>query len=112
MHFEVDVNVRFSQDPETTRLLNLVLAKLEGIKIKEDKMDADIQAIIDQATANENTEAAANAALVALFTSLQAAIAASASLSPADRATLQAKVTEMKASSATLAAAIVANPAA
>lgn len=86
-----------------------VLAMLQAGKIREEKMDADIQAVIDQATANENAEQAADAALVSLFGQLQAAIAASASLSPADRATLQAKVTEMKASADAVAAAIVAN---
>jgi hypothetical protein len=94
---------------KTHQKLDKILDLLNLIVAKESKMDADIQAIIDQATANENAEAAADAALQALFTKLQAAITATATLSPADRATLQAKVTEMKASSAAVAAAIVAN---
>ena len=72
-------------------------------------MDQDIQAIIDQATANENAENAASTALAALFVKLQAAIAAAPSISATDRATLQAKVAEMAGSASALAAAIVAN---
>jgi hypothetical protein len=89
----------------TERILHL----LQEIKLLEVRMDADIQAIIDQATANENAEAAADTALQSLFNKLTAAISAAATLSPADRATLQATVTAMKSSSSAVAAAIVAN---
>jgi hypothetical protein len=89
--------------------LDQIITLLQAIQIKEEQMDADIQAIIDQATKNEDAETAAQTALVALFAKLQAAIAATASLSAADRATLQAKVAEMTASAAAVSAAIVAN---
>jgi hypothetical protein len=97
-------------DPGDAKL-DQIITLLQALQIQEEKMDADIQAIIDQATANESAESAANAALVALFAKLQAAIAATPSLSAADRATLQAKVTEMNSSAAALSAAIVANTA-
>jgi hypothetical protein len=44
-----------------------------------------------------------------LFTKLQAALAGSGPISAADRATMQATVATMLASSTTMAAAIVAN---
>jgi len=92
--------------------LDLILVLLNSMLKKEIQMDQDIKAIIDQATANESAEAAANNALIALFTKLEAAITATPSLSAEDRAALQAKVAEMKASSDALSAAIVANTAA
>jgi hypothetical protein len=96
-------------DERLSQKLDVILNILCLILAKESNMDADIQAIIDQATANESAEAAADVALQSLFAKLTAAIAATATISPADRATLQAKVTEMQASSAAVAAAIVAN---
>ncbi len=72
-------------------------------------MDADLQAIITQAKSNTDAEAAANAALLALFTKLTAALAGSGPISAADRVTLQATVKSMSDSADALAAAIVAN---
>ncbi len=72
-------------------------------------MDADIKAIIDQATANTSAELAAAAALASLFGKLMEAINKAPSLSDEDRAALQAKVAEMESSRQALAAAIVAN---
>jgi hypothetical protein len=102
------VNV-YLHDPALHEKLDLILLVLNSMQQKELQMDADIQAIIDQATKNESAESAANTALASLFGKLSAAIAATSSLSAADRATLQAKVTEMAASSSAVAAAIVAN---
>lgn len=77
---------------------------------KEDThMDPDIQAMIDEATADESVESAAATLLAALFAKLQAAVNAAGSLNDADRAVLQSKVAELKAQSANLAAAIAAN---
>ncbi len=72
-------------------------------------MDADLQAIITQAKANTDAEAAANAALIALFTKLTVALAGSGPISAADRAALQDTVKSMSDSANALAAAIVAN---
>ena len=94
---------------ENDEKVDLILSKLDRVITKEDKMDADIQAIVDQAQKNTDAEAAADAALVSLFTKLQAAIAATGSLSAADRTTLQTTVANMAASSSAVAAAIVAN---
>lgn len=69
-------------------------------------IDVDVQAIIDQANANDDVEASATAALNSLFAQLQAAINAAGSLSPADRLTLQNTVAAMKSKSADLGAAI------
>lgn len=93
----------------TNQKLDKIIFMLNLVIAKENKMDVDVQAIIDQATQNEDAETAADNAMQALFAKLAAAIAATPTLSPADRATLQAKVNEMKASSAAVAAAIVAN---
>jgi hypothetical protein len=89
--------------------LDTILFAVNSLLKGEHDMDADIQSIIDQATKNEDAEAAADTALAALFAKLTAAIAATPSLSAADRTILQAKVKEMSASSAAVAAAIVAN---
>jgi len=72
-------------------------------------MDADLQAIITQAKANTDAEAAANAALLALFAKLTAALAGTGPISAADRATLQDTVKSMSDSATALSAAIVAN---
>jgi hypothetical protein len=108
-NMKIEVHLYFHQDSTISSQLQQISQKLDAVKIKEDQMDADIQAIIDQATKNEDAETAAQAALVALFAKLQAAIAATGSLSAADRTALQAKVTEMSASAAAVSAAIVAN---
>lgn len=70
-------------------------------------MDVDIQAIIDQATLNENAEQSAIGALNSLFQAFLAAVNSATSISPADRATIQAKVAEMQTSVSAVAAAIV-----
>lgn len=103
---------RKSFEEKVLDALQRIEKKLNAAQIKEEKMDKDIQAIIDQATANENAEKAAIDALAALFARFTAAVGAAASLSAEDRATLQAKVQEMAASSSAVAAAIVANTAA
>lgn len=72
-------------------------------------MDADIQALIDQAKANTSAEASAVGVINDLATKLAAAIANAGSLSPADRATLNQEVTDMKTSAAAIGAAVVAN---
>ena len=89
--------------------LDEILAVVKSIAAKENKMDADLQAIITQAKANTDAEAAANAALIALFTKLTAALAGTGPLSASDRAALQDTVKSMSDSATTLAAAIVAN---
>jgi hypothetical protein len=102
------VNV-YKRDHEMHEKLDRILTVLNLLLKGEHDMDQDIQAIIDQATKNEDAEKAAEVALTALFSKLTAAIAATPSLSNADRTTLQGKVAEMAASSAAVAAAIVAN---
>lgn len=89
--------------------LDRIISMLGQVIQREDKMDTDLQAIIDQAQKNEDAEAAANAALVSLFTKLEAAIAGTGPISAADRVTLQATVKSMSDSAAAVAAAIVAN---
>ena len=71
-------------------------------------MDPDIQAIVDQAKANNNAEAAAAKAFVDFAAIWQAKISAANSLSATDRAALQQTVTDMKTSADALAAGIVA----
>jgi ABC-type transporter Mla subunit MlaD len=104
----IDVHL-FFHDRELHDKVDQILQKVNSIQQEERAMDQDIQNIIDQAKVNTDAEAAANGELVALFAKLQAAIAATGSLSAADRATLQATVASMKDSSAALAAAVVAN---
>jgi hypothetical protein len=89
--------------------LDLILAtlKLNSGEIKN--MDADIQALVDQAKKNTDAEASAVGAINALAVKLAAAIQGAASLSPADRATLQQEVTDMQTSAAAIGAAVVAN---
>ena len=72
-------------------------------------MDADLQAIVDQARKNTDAEAAATAALQALFAKLTAAVAGTGPISATDRTALQATVKSMADSSAAVGAAIVAN---
>lgn len=72
-------------------------------------MDVDIQAIITQATANEDAEQAAIGALNSLFGKLITALAGSGPISAADRTAMQQTVAAMQASASAVAAAIVAN---
>jgi hypothetical protein len=89
--------------------LDALLFAVQSLTEKETQVDADLQAIIDQAKKNTDAEAAADTALAALFAKLTTAIAGSGPISAADRVTLQATVKSMSDSTATLAAAIVAN---
>jgi len=88
---------------------NRILDSLNAIKQGEINMDADIQKLIDQAKLNTNAEASAVATINGLAAKLSAALANVGGLSPADRATLQAEVTDMQTGAASLGAAIVAN---
>lgn len=117
MDFNINVNVHFPPDPafqaQLKRLESMVgqvLSAVVGIakfELEESKkMDADIQAIIDQAQKNHDVEESAVTAINDLATKLAAAIAAAASLTPADRATLQAAVASISGSAADLGAAI------
>ena|ERR1700738_433900 len=101
----LDVHIHLVDDGK----LDLILAKLDEVLQKEENMDADVQAIIDQAQKNTDAESAADGLLAALFVKLQQAITAAPTLSAADRTTLQAKVTALESSRAAMAAAIVAN---
>jgi len=83
--------------------------KLDELLERGEQMDADIQAIIDQAKKNTDAEAAGTAAINALAVKLAAAIAGAGSLSPADRTMLQGEVTAMQSSAAAISAAVVAN---
>jgi hypothetical protein len=89
--------------------LDALLLAVQSLLEKENKVDSDLQAIINQAKANTDAEAAADALLMALFTKLTATVAGSGPISAEDRVTLQATIASMQSSSATLAAAIVAN---
>ena len=87
------------------RLSKLAVSMFMGIK----NMDADIQAIIDQASANTSAELAAAEALASLFGKLTEAINNSTSLTTEDSAVLRAKIAEIESARQALAAAIVAN---
>lgn len=87
---------------------NIPKGGLKSIMKGETNMDADIQAIISQAEANDSAEASAVQVITELATKLEAAIANATSLSAEDRATLQAEVVAMKASATALGAAVVA----
>jgi hypothetical protein len=104
----MDIHIYF-HDPDSSRKLDTLLLAVKSIQAKEIQMDADLQAIVDQAKANTDAEAAANAALNALFAKLTAAIAGSGPISAADRVALQATVKSMSDSAAALSAAIVAD---
>lgn len=88
--------------------LDEVLLILKSLVKENKEMDTAIQALIDQAHKNTDAEAAAVAAINALAAKLAAAIA-NATLSDADRATLNQEVTDMQTSAAAIAAAVVAN---
>jgi hypothetical protein len=47
----IDVNVRFSQDPETVTLLHRILAKLDGIQTKETRIMASLDDVLTDVTA-------------------------------------------------------------
>jgi len=87
--------------------LDRILFVLNLLLKGEHDMDASIQAIIDQAKKNVDAESAATQAIKDLGVKLLAAIANAGSLSDADRATLQAEVTDMQNSAAAVSAAIV-----
>lgn len=106
---EINVHVYAHADPETQRKLDTILVALQSIKRKEDLVDADLQAIVDQAKADNDVEQAAIGALNSLFTKLLAALAGTGPISAEDRATLQATVQSMKDNVAAVAAAIVAD---
>ncbi len=72
-------------------------------------LDVDVQAIVDEATADTTVEDGATTLINGFAAVLAAAIANASSLSAADRANLQAVVTKMKSSSAALSAAVAAN---
>lgn len=72
-------------------------------------MDPDIQALLDQATANDDEEASAVLIMNGFAKKLSDAVAAASSLSPADRAAITAKINDMKASAAAVGTAIAAN---
>jgi ABC-type transporter Mla subunit MlaD len=89
--------------------LDQIITQLKTVIQQGAKMDTDIQAIIDQAKANTNAEQAAIGALNALFQKFIDLVNSTASISPADRAALQAEVADMKSSASAVAAAIVAD---
>lgn len=117
MEINIHHFVHFPSDPEEiVRLkrieskVDLILSTVTGISKfqteESKKMDADVQAIIAQAKANENVEQSAVTAINDLGTKLLAAINAAPSLSAEDRAALQAQVTEMQTNAAALGTAI------
>lgn len=101
MHIDVDLNVRFSQDPETTRLLHEVLAKLDAIQTKETRIMAAIDDLTAQVAANSTVIGSA----LTLIQGLAAALAA-AGTDPVKLAALQAT---LKQNDDDLAAAVAAN---
>lgn len=72
-------------------------------------MDPAIQSLIDQASQNETVEGSAVIIIKGIANQITIAIQSAPSLSDADRATLLAQTTALKASSDALAAAVVAN---
>jgi hypothetical protein len=86
-----------------------VMVAVQSIVEKEIQVDSDVQAMITQATQNENAEAAASLLLQSLFGKLAAAVAGTGPISAADRLTIQKTVKDMQTSSTAMAAAIVAN---
>jgi hypothetical protein len=106
---KIEVHVYHHGDTETSSLLHQISQKLDAVKIKEEQMDVDIQAAIDQAKKNTDAEAAAVTLLNSIFAKLTAALAGTGPLSAADRATLQASVASMASSATTMGAAIVAD---
>lgn len=101
MQFDVNVTVRFAQDPETARLLALILAKLDSIQQKETHMAGELDALTTEVTANTDAEASA----VVLLGKLHDLIVAAGT----DPAKLTALTTQLATSKDALAAAIVAN---
>lgn len=98
-----------NRDVMILKMLKSMDKKLDLILNKETKVDQDLQAIIDQAQANTDAEAAATKALNDMFAQLLAALKGTGPISAADRTALQAKVQAMKDSAAAVAAAIVAD---
>jgi len=108
MRFEVEVNVRFSQDPETTRLLNLVLAKLDVMKIQE----TTIMATLDQILQDVNDESTKLDSLSTFIAGLKQQIAdalAGVTLPPAVQAQVDAIFAGAEANKAKVQAALDAN---
>ena len=96
-------------DKVIIKKLESIDKKLDLILQKEQQMDQDLQAIVDQAQKNDDVESAALTALNSLFAQLVAALQGTGPISAADRAALQAKVQAMKDSASALAAAIAAD---
>jgi len=101
MHLDVDVNVRLSQDPETTSLLRQVMAKLDVLTNKENT----IMSALDDLTAQVAQNTTVIGSALTLIQGLAAQLAA-AGTDPVKLAALQAS---LKQSDDDLAAAVAAN---
>jgi hypothetical protein len=103
----IEVHLYFHQDQQISSQLLQISQKLDAVKLMEDQMDVDIQALITQAAANTNAESAAVTLLNSLFAQLTAALAGTGPISAADRAAIQAQVATLASSATAMGAAIV-----
>jgi len=106
---DIHLYFHFPTEDASPSKLDTLSTAIANLTKKEDKMDQDIQAMIDQARKNTDAEDAGTTAITALGEKLAAAIANAGSLNATDRAALQQEVTDMQTHAAAISAAIVAN---
>jgi hypothetical protein len=96
--------------------LDSLLSQVTGIsksQVKElQTMQADVQAIIDQAKANHDIEESGKETILAVLAKLEGSINNADTLSADDKAAIQAEIADLKASAGDLGAAIATGNAA